>query len=106
MENSALLERLMVAETSAKDRVADARKERKSMMKDAMLKAESDVKAMRDDLEAKLAAQREREMAGISGEESAAEQKSQKEIASTMAQYEANKEKAIQMLVDVVTKCD
>ena len=106
MENRALLDQLMEAEREAKVYVTDARKERKSMMKDAMLKAESDVKAMRDDLEAKLASQKEREMAGISGEESAAEQKSQREVSSTMAQYEANKEQAIQMLVDVVTKCD
>ena len=106
MENQALLQLLMEAEKDAKAIVSDARGERKSMMKDAMVKAENDVKAMRDDLDAKLKAQKDREMAGISGEESAAEEKSQKEVAATMSQYEVNKEKAIQMLVDVVTKCE
>ena len=106
MENSALLQSLMQAEKDAKEIVKSARGERKVMMKDAMIKAENDVKAMRDDLDKKLQAQKEKQMAGISVEESAAEEKSQKEVAATLAQYEANKEKAIQMLVDVVTKCD
>lgn len=106
MENSVLLQRLMEAEKDALEIVEMARKERKEMMSNAMNKANEEVQALKQRLEVQFEEEKERQMNGVGSVEKEAEIKADQDVRALMSTYNANKEKAIQMLVDVVTKAD
>merc|ERR1712039_1073757 len=95
-----LIQRLLQAEKQGEELIAKAKTNRLAKLRQAKEKAEEDLKAFKDEQEAKF----QKETAGKAGADPTAELKdsTKKEIDMVMKDYEANKAKTIQYVVSKV----